>query len=161
MSSQTRDRAAGLVLLLTALAWVGAVLVTIPSVQGGFAGARAFPLFLGLVFVALSLMLLAQGYVGAASAPAADAAEPVTGEEVRTVALTILVTVAYGALMEPLGFLPSTALFVAAVMTVLLRIRRVPLILILSLALPVGCYILFGKLLGTYLPPGTWITIHF
>jgi hypothetical protein len=31
----------------------------------------------------------------------------------------------------------------------------------MAIGLSLGCYLVFGKLLGTYLPPGEIITIYF
>jgi len=64
-------------------------------------------------------------------------------------------------LLERLGFVFSSMLFVASVMTMLLRIRRPVFVLAMSVGLSLGSYVIFGKLLGTYLPPGSWITIQF
>jgi hypothetical protein len=63
--------------------------------------------------------------------------------------------------MEPLGFIVSTILIVAAIMVVILRMRAPVMIAAMSVGISLGCYLVFGKLLGTYLPPGTWITIYF
>jgi hypothetical protein len=45
-------------------------------------------------------------------------------------------------------------------MIFVLRIRAPLKVAAMSLGLAIGCYLVFGKLLGTYLPPGTWITIY-
>lgn len=160
MSSHARDRIAGAVLLVVALAWLVLVYLTIEPSQGHIAGPRAFPLFFGLVLAALSLLLLLQSF--RASAHAGEAADaPVGRNEAFSIVAAVVAIAAYGALMEKLGFLPTTALIVAAMTIGILRIRSPLLILSLSLGLSLGSYVVFDKLLGTHLPPGTWITLHF
>jgi hypothetical protein len=91
----------------------------------------------------------------------ADPDRPPLGVEAWAVGATIVLTLAYGAVMEQLGFIVATALFVAAFMVVLLRIRRPVFVLAMAVGMSLGSYVLFGKILGTYLPPGTWITLQF
>jgi putative tricarboxylic transport membrane protein len=159
-SANRRDVIAGLVLLLGALVWVVLVYRTIEPSQGPEPGARAFPLIFGIALAALSVLMLAQALMSAGNG-ADDEPAPAIGVEAWAVGATIVLTILYAAVIEQLGFIVATALFVAAFMAVLLRIRRPAFILVMSVAMSLGSYVLFGKLLGTYLPPGTWITIQF
>jgi len=160
MSVSMRDRIAGSVLFAVALVWIVLVFMTIEPSQGTNAGPRAFPLFFGIALAGLSLLILLQSL-----RPYADTAEPEIPAPARneswSVAATIGFIVVYGALLEPLGFIVSTVLIVAALMIAVLRIRAPVPIAALSIGLSLGCYLVFGKLLGTYLPPGTWITVYF
>ena len=63
--------------------------------------------------------------------------------------------------MEQTGFLIATAATVAVALTLVLRIWRPVLILGLSLGLAAGIYLVFGKLLGVYLPHGRLIDLTF
>lgn len=161
MSVRLRDRIAGALLLAAALVWVGLVYATIPPGQEATAGARAFPLWLGLALAALALMLLAQTFAGAGAADEPGGDGPVSGVEAWSVAAAIGLTILYGMVMERLGFLVATVLFVAAALTVLLRIRRPIFVAAMSFGISIGAYVLFQKVLGTYLPPGTWISVYF
>jgi len=160
MSKSIRDRIAGTVLLAIALVWIVLVFQTIESSQGVAAGARAFPLFFGIVLAGLSVALLAQSFRTSA-APAGDII-PQSGRrnsfEVVAVIGGILL---YGFVLEPLGFIPATLLIVVLFMTVILRLRAPLLVAGMAVGLSLGCYLVFGKLLGTYLPPGRLITIYF
>jgi hypothetical protein len=155
-----RDRIAGTALLAVALVWIALVYQTIEPSQGTEAGPRAFPLFFGVVLAALSLIVLLQSFLQ--SVPDREVGlDAVIPGEASAVAMTIAGLVAYGFLLEPLGFIPSTALVVIALMVFVLRVRSLVLIAGMAIGLSLGCYLVFGKLLGTYLPPGTLITIYF
>lgn len=159
VSASVRDRITGSVLLVVALVWIVLVFQTIEPSQDANAGPRAFPLFFGIVLAGLSLVMLLQTFwpraVAESDVPAA------ARKEGWSVAATIGAIVIYGALLEPLGFIVSTVLVVAVIMIVVLRMRGPVTIAAMSVGLSLGCYLVFGKLLGTYLPPGTWITVHF
>jgi putative tricarboxylic transport membrane protein len=162
MSTSLRNRISGAVLLAVALVWIVLVYQTITPGQGGEAGPRAFPLFFGYVLAGLSLLLLVQSYRQPAPGPdnesEFDAALP---REWIAVAMTIGGLVVYGMLLEPFGFIPSTAAVVTAFLIFGLRIKSPVLIAGMAIGLSLGCYLVFGKLLGTYLPPGEIITIYF
>jgi putative tricarboxylic transport membrane protein len=160
IGASLRDRIAGLVLLTVSLVWIFFVYRTIDPGQGPEAGARAFPMFFGVALAVLSLLLMAQARNADADSED-DPPLPSLGIEVWFVGVSIGLTLVYGALLERLGFVLSSMLFVAAVMTMLLRIRRPVFVLAMSVGLSLGSYVIFGKLLGTYLPPGSWITIQF
>ncbi|MGE0563530.1 MAG: tripartite tricarboxylate transporter TctB family protein [Pseudolabrys sp.] len=159
MASSLRDRIAGSALLAVALIWIVLVYQTIDPAQGTEAGPRAFPLFFGIVLAILSLVLVLQSF-RAPSVVLSDDVRPGLPGEWTAVAMTIGGLVVYGVLLEPLGFIPSTALVVVAVMMIFLRITSPVLIVSMAIGLSLGSYLVFGKLLGTYLPPGQIIPIY-
>ena len=160
MSESLRNRISGAVLLAVALVWIVLVYQTITPGQGTEAGPRAFPLFFGYVLAILSLVLLFQSFRAAKSVHETDELAPLPGE-LTAAALTVGSFVVYGMLLEPFGFIPSTAFVVAAVLVLVLRVRSLLLIAGMAIGLSLGSYLVFGKLLGTYLPPGQIITIYF
>ena len=159
MSESLRNRISGFVLLAVALVWIVLVYQTIAPSQGTEAGPRAFPLFFGYVLALLSLLLLGQSLRPAPDLHH-DAPTVLPGEWVAVV-MTIASFVIYGMLLEPFGFIPSTAFVVAALLLLVLRVRSVLVIAGMAIGLSLGCYLVFGKLLGVYLPPGHIITIYF
>lgn len=159
LSASVRDRVTGLVLLVVALVWIVLVFQTIEPSQDASAGPRAFPLFFGIVLAGLSLVMLLQTFWPRAATESNIPAS--VRKEGWSVAATIGSIVLYGALLEPLGFIVSTVLIVAAIMIVVLRLQAPITIAAMSVGLSLGSYLVFGKLLGTYLPPGTWITVYF
>jgi hypothetical protein len=160
MSAGLRDRIAGSVLLAIALVWIVLVYQTIDPSQGTEAGPRAFPMFFGIVLAGLSLVILMQGF-RPELLDSEEPAELVLPGELGAVVFTIGGLVVYGMLLEPFGFIPSTAVGLVMTMVFALRIRSPVLIAGMAIGLSLGCYLVFGKLLGTYLPPGTIISIYF
>ena len=163
MSTTLRSRISGIVLLAVALVWIVLVYQTIAPGQGGEVGPRAFPLFFGYVLAGLSLLLLLQSFRPPAADPddETDAAAATLPGERLAVAITVGGLVVYGMLLEPFGFIPSTAFMVAVLLLFGLRVRSPVMIGGMAIGLSLGCYLVFGKLLGTYLPPGEIITIYF
>lgn len=162
MSTTLRSRISGIVLLAVALVWIVLVYQTIAPGQGDEVGPRAFPLFFGYVLAVLSLILVAQSF----RAPVededdADLPATLLPGEWTAVAMTVGGLVIYGMLLEPFGFIPSTAFMVVMVMVFGLRVRSPIMVAGMAIGLSLGCYLVFGKLLGTYLPPGEIITIYF
>jgi putative tricarboxylic transport membrane protein len=161
MSETLRSRISGIVLFAVALVWIVLVYQTIAPGQGGEVGPRAFPLFFGYVLAGLSLLLLLQSFRPAVPELDNDADAPtVLPGELAAVVMTIASFIVYGMLLEPFGFIPSTAFVVAALLLLVLRVRSLFVIAGMAIGLSLGCYLVFGKLLGVYLPPGSIITIY-
>jgi len=160
MPPYVRDRIAGTALLAVAVVWVGLVYATIPPGEGTLVGPRAFPLYLGIALGALSLLLLRQGF-SRVRAAGDEGGQPAMPNEAFSVAASVAAIVVYAVLLEPLGFMPATALIVMALMVVVLGIRNPVMVGAMSIGLALGCFLVFGKLLGTYLPPGRLITVYF
>ncbi len=161
MSESLRNRISGAVLLAVALVWLVLVYRTIAPSQGTEAGPRAFPLFFGYVLAVLSLLLLLQSFRPAAELTQDSTVPAMLPGELTAVVMTIGSLVVYGMLLEPFGFIPSTAFVVAAMMVFVLRVRSLLTVAGMAIGLSLGCYLVFGKLLGVYLPPGQIITIYF
>jgi putative tricarboxylic transport membrane protein len=160
MAASLRDRITGAILLAVALVWIILVYQTIDSSQGPAAGPRAFPLFFGVALAVMAVALLVQSFLTLGVEDDADVQAVLPGETTAVV-MTIASIVLYGLLLEPLGFIPSTIIVAAAMMVFILRIWAPLKVAAMSVGLALGCYLVFGKLLGTYLPPGTVITIYF
>jgi putative tricarboxylic transport membrane protein len=161
MSETLRNRISGTVLLAVALVWIVLVYQTIAPSQGTEAGPRAFPLFFGYVLAVLSLLLLFQSFRPQAPDLEESDAPAVLPGEWAAVVMTIASFIVYGMLLEPFGFIPSTAFVVTAILLFVLRVRSLVTIAGMAIGLSLGCYLVFGKLLGVYMPPGNIITIYF
>ena len=162
MSETLRSRISGIVLFAVALVWIVLVYQTIAPGQGAEAGPRAFPLFFGYVLAVLSLILLFQSFRRVPdSEDDSDAPVAMLPGERIAVAMTVGGLVVYGMLLEPFGFIPSTAFVVTAILLFVLRVRSLVIIAGMAIGLSLGCYLVFGKLLGVYMPPGNIITIYF
>jgi putative tricarboxylic transport membrane protein len=130
-------------------------------------GPRAYPLLI-LVLVVFATALLALkalwGFIGSARPDSTPDTESVTGRRAvlfRLGGLTLVVatTVVYLELVIPLGFIVSTALFVALQAAMIggwrrYRGRRVFIPIVFACLASVAIYVLFADLLGVLLPRG-------
>lgn len=168
MSASLEDRLFAAVLILVSALWCWAVLQTIPATDDGSGlGARGFPLGLGIGLGALGAIVLLRSFaVRRASLAAKPAGDPATrrrrfGNEVWAVAITVALLIGYALLLARLGFLIATAITVVVALGPALGIWRPRLLIGMSLGIPIGIYLIFGKLLGVYLPHGTWLNLAF
>lgn len=160
MASIKTDRLVGLGLLAFAIAWTGVVYVTIPVLGGpGEFGPRAFPLLFGIALGICAILMLAGTYIGQETEEEAGSKTPDDRNEYIGVIATLFAILIYGFAMQRIGFLVSTPIFVAALLYFLLKVRKPVFIAAFAIGLTAGTYIVFNKLLGAYLPPGTWITV--
>lgn len=165
MASRRSDIILSTILLMVSALWCWGVVTTIPGAEDGSRlGARGFPLGLGLLLGALSLVILLQSLrPGTLQTVSDEAAEPdiSRGVEAWAIAATVGLLVGYAALLEYTGFIIATALIVATAVGPVLGIWRPKLIIGMSLGLSLGIYLIFGKLLGVYLPYGKLINLAF
>ena len=145
----TRDRGAALVLLLFGLAGtIEASRLTI----GGPArpGPGFFPFWLALALSLVAAALL----VRPAPAIGADA-RATTGVRHRRVALALAAGALYAALLEPLGFLLTTVLFLVFLLRAV-EPRRWRSSIVIAAATALVCQIVFKTWLDVQLPAGPW-----
>ncbi len=155
----SRDRITGLVLLGIGVVWSAIVYQTIPGGQGqGDIGARAFPLIFGIGLMVLSLLLILKSYQSSEGSEE-DKVESINLFKLKIAFSVFALVVAYGFLLFKIGFLLATPLVVAVTMWIILHIRNVKTIAAMAIGITIGCWLIFGKLLGAYLPPGTWVTL--
>lgn len=162
MQQDRVDRWLGPILLLLAILWSWAVIATIPAAQeAGEAGPRAFPLMMGVALGALSLIMTVAAWRrrGAAADPRRTVAR-VTAKEARIVVLTFALIVAYGYLMEKIGFLLATPLVVVLALCGILRVRAWQVTVSLALGLTAACFLVFILLMEAPLPRGQWIQVY-
>lgn len=164
------DIIVGGILLAFAIAWTVAVDRLVPAGRGFGVGPRAFPLWLGWALIALSALLLVSGLL--ARRRAVPAPPPPTGDELAAVpreagvatlvwvlASVTVIMLGYGFLMQRIGFLLATAATVAVTLVLVLGERRPLVVAAMTVGIPLGCWLAFGKLLGAYMPRGSWISL--
>ena len=145
------DRRLGLGLLALGVGYLAAAFL-ISEPEGGYAtvGPRVFPIGIGIALVAGSLWIAFRGNA-AANASALDGSRG--SADWRAAAPSALVFLAYIALLEPIGYLPATTVFIA-LESRLLGSRRWIRDLLAALVVTVSVYALFSLLLGLRLPAG-------
>ncbi len=146
------DRVLGLVLIVVALVWLWLAFTYIPGARGpGETGPRAFPVLLGVVLAGLGVA------VSLNPRPAVETVAPVTRREALVAAGTIGLLVLYAFLLERVGFLIATPVAIALAMRGLVGVRSGVRIAALAIGFTIGCWVIFGALLGTPLPRGSWV----
>lgn len=158
-----RDRWVGLALFVFAAAWVGIAYATIPAGDGEV-GPRAFPVLLGLALAGMALVVFFGSFRTAPAALEGDVpteeslqrSSPVDRNEIVTVVYVVVLTIGYGFLLEKLGFLVATPILIAVALWGMLGVRKSTQVAVFALGMTVGCWLVFGKILGAYLPPGAW-----
>lgn len=174
MSPRASDRLLGSILIAFSAAWCWATLTTVPAtISGDRLGPQAFPLFLGVLLGVFGLLVIlgtlwrAGDAADGAAARADDAGEEgaEASSSFRTefwaVTATVGLLVHYAFLMAKTGFLIATFATVLVALGPVLGVWRPMLLGGMALGLPLGVYLIFGKLLGVYLPYGSWINLAF
>lgn len=170
MSEKKRDVVTGMLLLTLSLVWMLIVWRTIPpGTGGGDVGPRAFPLLLGALLAVFSLWLtiaalgkrrhdaVTPGAERTINEPEAAGANGAAG--LVAAILTVAHLLAYGFLMQRIGFVLATLLTVASIMLVCTNDRSPLRIGAMSVGITFACWLIFGKILGVYLATGSWINL--
>ena len=141
------ERVMGVVAVLVGLVAVAESLrLTEDTLTGGL-GTRFLPLSLGLIIAVLGGAIALRPARGrAAEAPAG------AGGRLR-IGATLVGLVLYALAFERLGFLVSTAMFVALLL-VFYGERRWPVVLAVAVGAAGATYAVFARWLGVPLPPG-------
>lgn len=153
------DRLAGAILLLVALLWIAGVFWTIPDVagDGGRIGPRGFPLAMGVMLAALSVLLIAGSFVSADADAERNDVRAFDRAELWALVATFGFLGGYVALMAWVGFVIATAVSTAAFLFFVLKKRSPSLVLGMPLGLAFGIWLILGKAMGVYLPHGAII----
>ncbi len=151
--SFTGPRVAGAVLLAASVAIFLAVF-SIPGRDGyRSSGPRFVPLIVAIGLIVLSAAFLCAPFVRPDMELAERSAEEDAVTHWATPGLLMVAMVAYALLMEPLGYILSTALFFVPVAR-LLGSRSLVRDVVVGLVLGVGLFTAFTQFLGVSLPGG-------
>lgn len=137
------DRIASGILIVVAVAFIVMAFGVQPSLFSDPLGPRFVPIVIGLFLIGSSIALLLQPRSVATWPDAPTAARLVT---------TLVVFVAYGFLLNPLGFIAATTVAYAA-FALLFRGKPLPS-LVAGLVFAFASYLLFSTALDLYLPTG-------
>ena len=109
-----------------------------------------FPFLGGFLMIALSLVLLAQGWLGRGKS--FQQGREAYGELLRPLILIVSMG-AYTVVLESVGYVLPT-IVIAGVILRVLGVKSWKIIGLASVSLSVGTYVLFGRILGIDLPAG-------
>lgn len=163
MTTESKDRLLGVILLSVAVLWCWASWATIPRTFSGPVTARDMPIALGVLLGLFALILLGSTFrPGRSRVDETDEGPNVPlATEVWAVAWTVGLLAGYAALMYFTGFLVATTVVVLVALVVPLGYRSWRFVMAMTVFVPIGTYIVFNKILGVYLPHGRWIDIWF
>jgi putative tricarboxylic transport membrane protein len=165
MTERTKDTALSVTVFGIAALWTAFVVATIPPGMGnGDIGPRAFPLAFGVILLALTAILFLKSWSGEAEPegePVSDGEKTEPDSQIHWMPAFVLLgeMLLYGLLLSKIGFLLATPIVLIIVMTVNFRVRSWRHLVGMALGLTVGCWVIFGKILGIYLATGTWINL--
>ena len=153
----TKDMSLGVIALLFAAFYIWQAAAIPTSALGDSVGAGGVPLILGWIMAAAGALLIAHDLWLRRAGPYVPAPVSAVFEEPRRLVVmaggVVLITIAYLAVLRALGYIPATALFLAA----LFVYQRVTLTLNVALV-PLGgavvLWLLFDAFLGIDLPDG-------
>lgn len=162
MNARRMDLIAAILLLAFAIAWSVTVYRTVPDSVYGI-GPKDFPLVMGIILIVMSVLLLLR------TLSADQGTEEVKGDEAddsevagggKYAVGVLLLIILYGFLIERIGFLLTTPIIIVVALAGILRIRNPVSILAVAIGITAGSWLVFNKILGVYMPPGSWIPFH-
>lgn len=165
MKARRTDLIAATLLLAFAIAWSVTVYNTVPDSVYGI-GPKDFPLVLGVILIVMSALLLLRTLPGNQGTDEVEvkkddrAADPEFAGGGKFAVGIFLLIILYGFLIERIGFLLTTPIIIIGALVGLLRIRNPATILALAVGITAGCWLVFNKMLGIYMPPGSWVSFY-
>ena len=115
-------------------------------------GAAEFPRIILAVFLILSVFLMGNGLINTWKPERLKKSDkPIAAAELKSPVVIALVSLAYVAAIDFIGFFIATTVFVPAFM-LLFGVRKLAPILIVTASIDLFIYVLFTKLLSVYLP---------
>ena len=144
---------------LGGLAWIGIVLWTIPALEGDLPGPDNFPLLLGAVLALSGLALFVTTFLTRFDAAEDARGTGLSSHEIRVALGTYVLILAYGFLMEKVGFVVATPLVLASALFFLAQVRSWWRIAGISLGFTLVSYLVFNVLLSSNLPRGSWLRL--
>ena len=164
MDNAKHEKWIGVGLLIFSLVWYGLVtnFIEVPSSVEGGPDSRTFPLFFGFLLGAFSLLLIARSIIQGSvtkKVPTSDKPRENFWAEFRCASWMLGCLVFYGYIMSLFGFMLATLVSVLLILVGALKVYRPKQLIAITLGISIGTYLIFGKLLGIYLPLGQLLDI--
>ncbi|MCR5288869.1 MAG: tripartite tricarboxylate transporter TctB family protein [Treponema sp.] len=112
---------------------------------------KIFPAILGILLIILGAILLIQVIMSEKKEGKGEKLQ--FGQSEKQIALTIANGVVYSLLFNPIGYVPSTIIFVLMELFIFDGVKVWKKGLVISVLFSVIVYVIFDILLGIYLPP--------
>lgn len=155
MTQSKSDRLTGAILLAFAIIWLVGAFWTIPEVaDGARVGPRGFPVAMGVLLAALSLLMIGGSFIGG-EADEEPEEKIDRGSDVWALAMTFGFLAFYVVLLDLFGFLLATIVSTASFLVFVLKRRSPRLVAAVSLGLALTIWLVLGKAMGVYLPRGS------
>lgn len=122
-----------------------------PGAEWEVMTASTFPFYLGITGIVVSLLLLFLSFLNKEKDFLSMAY--LRSLDFKTVGYFVIIMIFYGFTIRPLGFIIATILFLAAGF-IILQERNIKRVLIISVSVSVGFYLLLNNILGVYIDPG-------
>jgi putative tricarboxylic transport membrane protein len=116
--------------------------------------ASTFPFYIGIAGIIISIILLILSFIEKEKVTLS--LEYLKSLDLKSTSYFILAMVFYGFTIRPLGFIISTALFLAMGFLIL-KEKNIKRIFLISVGVSVGFYLLLNKALGVYIDAGDLI----
>ncbi len=155
----TKDKVGALVILILSTVY-GAMALNIPEAPGiedSGVTPSSLPIALSATGIIAALLILILPTDRHDSEEEISLAAAFQGLDWRCAAFLFLLMAGYGLILKPLGFLISTILFLCGGFWTMGE-RRIKLMLLVSIGVTVGFWLMLTQLLGIYLEPGV---LHF
>lgn len=110
-----------------------------------------FPFYLGLTGIVVSLLLLVLSFISKEKQYLSK--QYLKSLDFKTVGYFVIIMIFYGFTIRSLGFIIATVLFLAAGF-IILQERNIKRVLLISVCVSVGFYLLLNNILGVYIDPG-------
>ena len=153
----TKDMSLGLIALLFAAFYIWEASAIPTSMLGDSVGAGGVPRILGWIMAAAGALLILHGLWLRRAGQHVPAPVSAAFEEPRRLVMmaggAVLITIAYLSVLQALGYIPATALFLAALF-LYQRVTLTPRVALVSLGGAVVLWLLFDAFLGIHLPDG-------
>ena len=142
------------IISIVVLIFLGTLFVQVPAIPDT---SRGYPFALLIIATAMTLFLLVKSLLRLKNE---EAAESKVLEQAKTIAPYCLMIIAYIWLLDKLGYIISTVVFMIASL-LFLKLKNKILMIVLAVVLTCLLYYIFTNFLVVILPRGKWINIAF
>ncbi len=125
-----------------------------PGSQFEIMTAQTFPFYIGIAGILVSIVLLIISFIE--KEKVVLSLHYIKSLDLKTTFYFIIAMLVYGFIMKPLGFMIATIIFLA-VGFLILKEKNIKKILLISMGVSIGFYLLLNNALGVYIDSGDLI----